>query len=94
MDYLLDIQLNNNSGIFTVSSYYKFLNNEGVYVAWSQIIWQNIASLKVRVLVWLVDEDITQVLSCFLCLNLFLGLVFSFIVSLVPHRLYPKIKFL
>jgi len=44
-------------GAFSVNSYYKFLNNGFLAVAWSKSIWQNIVPLQFRILVWLVVQN-------------------------------------
>lgn len=44
----------NNSWNFSVKSFYNFLNDGGLVCPDSKFIWQNLAPLKVRILLWLV----------------------------------------
>ena len=45
-----------NSGVFTVSTCYKFLSSRGVSSPRSHIIWNSIAPLKVKIFMWLLLE--------------------------------------
>ena len=47
----------NNDGTFSVVSFFKFLNYEGLIAARSRVTWQNAAPLKVRFLLWLVVQN-------------------------------------
>lgn len=43
-------------GIFTVNSFYKFVNNGGVF-PFSPHLWHSVATFKVRIFMWLALHD-------------------------------------
>ena len=45
------------SGVFTVNSYYKFLNCRGILSQWAIFIWKTFVPMKVKVFLWILVKD-------------------------------------
>ena len=64
------------------------MNNGGLKVSWSKAIWQNIASLKIRILVWFVVQNkLLLTVDNLSIRNIRVG-EFVFHVGLIVNQLY------